>query len=54
MFIVFEKCFLRKLSIMPIYDKSNEIFLYLFLKDLVYFFVKDGIFFASDDSIEKF
>ena len=54
-FVVFEECFLRKLSIMPIYDKSNnEIFGYLFLKDLVYFFMKVGIFFTLDDSVEKF
>ncbi len=54
-FVVFEQCFLRKLSIMPIYDKSNnEIFGYLFLKDLVYFFMKVGIFFTLDDSVEKF
>ena len=40
---------------MPIYDKSNnEIFGYLFLKDLVYFFMKVGIFFTLDDSVEKF
>jgi hypothetical protein len=54
-FVVFEQCFLRKLSIMPIYDKNNdEIFGYLFLKDLVYFFMKVGIFFTLDDSVEKF
>jgi len=54
-FVVFEQCFLTKLSIMPIYDKSNnEIFGYLFLKDLVYFFMKVGIFFTLDDSVEKF
>ena len=55
-FVVFEQCFLTKLSIMPIYDSSNnkEIFGYLFLKDLVYFFMKVGIFFTLDDSVEKF
>ena len=54
-FVVFEEYLLRKLSIMPIYDKSNnEIFGYLFLKDLVYFFMKVGIFFTLDDSVEKF
>ncbi len=55
-FVVFEQCFLTKLSIMPIYDSSNnnEIFGYLFLKDLVYFFMKVGIFFSLDDSVENF
>ena len=55
-FVVFEQCFLTKLSIMPIYDSSNnnEIFGYLFLKDLVYFFMKVGIFFSLDDSVEHF
>ena len=54
-FVVFEEYLLRKLSIMPIYDKSNnKIFGYLFLKDLVYFFMKVDIFFTLDDSIKKF
>ena len=38
-FVVFEQCFLRKLSIMPIYDKNNdEIFGYLFLKTSLFFY----------------
>ena len=54
-FVVFEQCFIINLSIMHIYDKSNnEIFRYLFLKDLVYFFMKVSIFFTLDDSVEKF
>ena len=49
---IFEKALLTKISIMPIYDKQN-LFGFLYLKDIVYFFTNYNMF-SFNDTVEKF
>lgn len=49
-YTIFEKSLYHKMSIMPIYD---ELFGFLYLKDVMYFFTNGNIF-SFNDTVEKF
>lgn len=55
-YTIFEKSLYHKMSIMPIYDlddNKNELFGFLYLKDVMYFFTNGNIF-SFNDTVEKF
>ena len=55
-YTIFEKSLYHKMSIMPIYDlddNKNELFGFLYLKNVMYIFTNGNIF-SFNDTVEKF